>query len=708
MGDSTKMTIEFLRARLLSERSVSRTAKQRAAQLAKRVMELEEQLRIVTLQRKKAEKAAVEVLAILETRRIGDLSEAIEWDSERDVPGGDNILKENESSTASRTERSEVEDGFSGLEPEISPSQDKNLSWESRNDSPNSYDKQRAKQIKQRQKSFSSTSSLKSSLKHHSGKSCRRILRRETGSATGSETHVPSLPDDNGNGAVAWHNNGDNCSEIPKEASRTEIEETLADPSVSYFGDDQSKETADGPYIHGNGTYNEMERVLEQQAQLIGQFQAEENAQREWEEKYNESKMSTEAYYENGNPSSLADNSSQNEESSEAADRTPLDDEEPRLTGNISNNKPTAKGTSSEKSSRRKEPEVAFSNGFMATDQTYVTSSKARRNETKSSYQEFAFPALERSDTVANGKQSQRLLDDHSNVGSHSNQRLGSNGHGIHEKSAESSFPVNNGSQLPEVGHLESQNHFRGLDVHYNIGSHNNERLGSNGQGICVNSAESSFPVNSCNQLPKDGHMESQNRFRGQLPQVPVSSLGGVLESLQRAKLSLRQELSKVPSPRQGTLAITAPTSSHTGTGTSGGNSDIPTGSARLFRLPFDSFPQAQFSRPKFYSSEFNLSASAHEVGYADSSYGFQNPTFTPNVEPRSRGLLGKDYYDLSSSTSATDSNRYSSNYPELSAERMPSHSELLKSYPDVRNGLPPGDLYMLYGSDRSRSNMRM
>lgn len=37
MGDSTEMTIEFLRARLLSERSISRTARQRADQLAKRV-----------------------------------------------------------------------------------------------------------------------------------------------------------------------------------------------------------------------------------------------------------------------------------------------------------------------------------------------------------------------------------------------------------------------------------------------------------------------------------------------------------------------------------------------------------------------------------------------------------------------------------------------------------------------------------------------
>lgn len=37
MEHSTAMTIEFLRARLLSERSVSRTARQRADELAQRV-----------------------------------------------------------------------------------------------------------------------------------------------------------------------------------------------------------------------------------------------------------------------------------------------------------------------------------------------------------------------------------------------------------------------------------------------------------------------------------------------------------------------------------------------------------------------------------------------------------------------------------------------------------------------------------------------
>lgn len=42
----------------------------------------------------------------------------------------------------------------------------------------------------------------------------------------------------------------------------------------------------------GSEKDKEMERILEQQAQLIGQYEAEEKAQREWEKKYNENKCS--------------------------------------------------------------------------------------------------------------------------------------------------------------------------------------------------------------------------------------------------------------------------------------------------------------------------------------------------------------------------------------------------------------------------------
>ncbi|BAS91317.1 Os04g0646050 [Oryza sativa Japonica Group] len=85
MADSTAMTVDFLRARLLSERSVSRAAKERADQLAKRVAELEEQVQAVTAQRRQAERAATEVLGILESHGFGgNLSDVLDSGSEHD------------------------------------------------------------------------------------------------------------------------------------------------------------------------------------------------------------------------------------------------------------------------------------------------------------------------------------------------------------------------------------------------------------------------------------------------------------------------------------------------------------------------------------------------------------------------------------------------------------------------------------------------
>lgn len=57
--------------------------------------------------------------------------------------------------------------------------------------------------------------------------------------------------------------------------------------------DDQKRETDAGGYTIRDRRDGEMERVLKQQAQLIGQYEQEENAQREWEKKFNENKSST-------------------------------------------------------------------------------------------------------------------------------------------------------------------------------------------------------------------------------------------------------------------------------------------------------------------------------------------------------------------------------------------------------------------------------
>jgi len=133
---------------------------------------LEEQLKIVSLQRKRAEKATVDVLAILETQGLSDVSE----ETPRESKGGNKSTKEEESSINSKVSRNKSEE-FSGSDLDSSPVRGRSLSWKGRNDSPRSLQKYKASSIRRR--SVASTRS--SSPKHCIGKSCRQIRRREAG-----------------------------------------------------------------------------------------------------------------------------------------------------------------------------------------------------------------------------------------------------------------------------------------------------------------------------------------------------------------------------------------------------------------------------------------------------------------------------------------------------------------------------------------------
>ncbi|KAJ0253543.1 hypothetical protein HA466_0112140 [Hirschfeldia incana] len=82
--DPTSMTIEFLRARLLAERAVSKSARAKLDGLADKVAELEEQLKIVSLQRKKAEQATADVLAILAENGFNDVSDGYDSSSDQE------------------------------------------------------------------------------------------------------------------------------------------------------------------------------------------------------------------------------------------------------------------------------------------------------------------------------------------------------------------------------------------------------------------------------------------------------------------------------------------------------------------------------------------------------------------------------------------------------------------------------------------------
>ncbi|KAK9075122.1 hypothetical protein SSX86_003441 [Deinandra increscens subsp. villosa] len=267
MGDSNDKTIDFLRARLLAERSVSRTARQRANELAKRVTELEKQLKFVSLQRKKAEKAAADVLAILEYHGKNDISEPVDTSS-----------AEEEVSSDFMDDKHLETEGFSGSEVESSSVIGKNLSWKnSKNQSSRFLDKKYMDASRRRRNSFSSTGSSPRRV----GKSCRQIRHREHRSVfvllSGSDV---SQNDDATNGH--HENEGQTSSEGVQNSADVATETSVEEPNM-----------CNGYAVESNGTEKEMESALKHQAQFIAQYEEEEKEQREWEDKFRENNGST-------------------------------------------------------------------------------------------------------------------------------------------------------------------------------------------------------------------------------------------------------------------------------------------------------------------------------------------------------------------------------------------------------------------------------
>ncbi|CAI9759802.1 unnamed protein product [Fraxinus pennsylvanica] len=297
MEDPNAMTIEFLRARLLSERSVSKTARQRADELAKRVEELEEQLQFVTLQRKKAEIATADVLAILEDHGISDVSEGFDSSSDHEETlNGSNSHNDtamgNEASTNIKVRRNDTE-AYSSSEIDSSPLTGRSLSWKSGKDLQYSFQRKKHKDLARRRASFTSTGY---SSMRWVGKSCRRIRHGETRSA------IEELQND-------VHVKATYSSDIEPDTSRKSREHDkeknqLKNPPL--MSENHRQET-NGHYFGRHGRDNDMERALQHQAQLIGQYEEEEKAQREWEEKFRDNNSYTPDSYELGNHSDVTE-----------------------------------------------------------------------------------------------------------------------------------------------------------------------------------------------------------------------------------------------------------------------------------------------------------------------------------------------------------------------------------------------------------------
>ncbi|CAF2268581.1 hypothetical protein HID58_014472 [Brassica napus] len=235
--DPTTMTIEFLRARLLAERAVSKSARAKLDGLSDKVAELEEQLKIASLQRKKAEQATADVLAILEEHGFQD-------DSSSD------------------------QESYSQTTNSVSA---KSLSWKGRRREAGSSDKNKESRNR-RQRGF--VSAYFSSPRHHrKGRSCRQIKRSE--SRTVSEDHK---------------RDGDTVVDLQgKEVLPQTSEEastTVVDVVTVIKGEESLQKLSCSNVLEkGNSIDIKLEKALRKRAQVVGAYEDMEETQKQWENK---------------------------------------------------------------------------------------------------------------------------------------------------------------------------------------------------------------------------------------------------------------------------------------------------------------------------------------------------------------------------------------------------------------------------------------
>lgn len=148
-------------------------------------------MRVASLQRKEAEKATADVLAILETHGISDVSDSFYSSSDQEVTPrrhkprvGDS--KKVEGSANPRERESELEK-FSSPELEPSAAPGRRLPWKGRRDSSHSVEKFKDSSTRRR----GSFASVSSSSRQRLGKSCRQIKRREQRSYLFQHTKFP-------------------------------------------------------------------------------------------------------------------------------------------------------------------------------------------------------------------------------------------------------------------------------------------------------------------------------------------------------------------------------------------------------------------------------------------------------------------------------------------------------------------------------------
>ncbi|XP_042068245.1 uncharacterized protein LOC121811452 isoform X2 [Salvia splendens] len=385
-------------------------------------------------------------------------------------------------------------EAYTSSEIESSPSTGRSLSWKSTRDSQHSVEKKKHIDPVRRRACFSSNGSSS-----RSGKSCRRIRRRHTRS-------VEEL-----------QNDGTEKTTHSKGSSNGSDGEAIASPETSGYanGENPPEKTVSGK---SNGTQKvnghhfgvpekdkDMESALLHQAQLICRYEEEENAQREWEEKFRENNNGTQDSCDPGIHSDVTEERYETKSLEPPGAAATLDSDDQEVKQQAAEPPQNSKGS----------PPAADDEKGSLRDDKHNTSIAAP----ESSASEFSFPKTEKS------------LEDFS-------------GRAADEASRHRSRQYMSTEQVPEK---TSQPYA--------------------GKNVPLSGASSSFDL-------------------AVVPQETSTSLGSVLEALQRAKLSLNEKLSsshQVAERMSG--RVIQPPNAYTNTMN---GFQIPFATPGLFRLPTD------------------------------------------------------------------------------------------------------------------------
>ncbi|KAG6758589.1 hypothetical protein POTOM_038948 [Populus tomentosa] len=737
MEDSTATTIEFLRARLLSERSVSRSARQRAEELAKRVAELEEQLRIVSLQRMKAEKATANVLAILESNEISDHSETYDSNSDQDTTSeskvGNKASKAEEGLVSSKVRKYELEHSGSGHD--CPPAQGRSLSWKGRKHSQRSLEKYKDPSLRRRS-GFASTSS---SPKHRQGKSCRQIRSKESRSTIEEFRANPIKVDSPENGVANTSEDFPNCLEPEHGRIEDGEEKALTENPISGHLENgqhaHSNELEDDAY----SSDRDMEKALEHQAQLIDQYEAMEKAQREWEEKFRENNGSTPDSYDPGNRSDVIKEGYE------------IKVQAPHHAGTIAAQFSGAK-SEVENASNIKPNDILPPSHVNIRQLQEWKSSSTPASET--SDQDFAFYAEKQ-----NQNQNQESIGNNhypSPHGSHHHPLSHSSYDSPGSQSATAGFSKGkvsgrqnassiqpngilppshvNTRQLQEWGSSStpaSETSDQDFAFYAVKQKQNQESIGNNHypsphsshhHPLSYGSYDSPGSQSATGGFSKGKASGRQNELYALVPHKASNELGSVLDALKQARQSLQQKTNPLPLVEGGSIrnsvdpSLPAPVL--------GGKVDIPLESVGLFRLPTD-FLVEDSMRTNFLSSNTPIGLGNHYpdtglpaatsnqfVSRSYSASGTRFPTedrflTSQYVEDGSRIFTQRPYFDPYLDSVLPSSGRYTyptnSSYPDQ-IPLLPSR-EFPSFLPSRTTGIPPAN-HFLFSDDHTRPNM--